>query len=242
MAYVHTSGKLHCRWVCCVQFGCNWNMIHGIFFVSSHRSLIDALNDSASQWVVEELPLHGDKWIGKSSLLCCDCFSNPCWVNGRMLPWTCMNSCTWFIMACMYGVTLSDWYKSTKSLPHCLYLLSNSSIALAYNSLAGFEKIMFRDTSSHRCWILPHSSGLTSGNNALMSMFWHTFNFSVKAKYLLDSWVAIVGAFVEVLRAERRMHGWFHPGDFHFRLSSFLSPIVDFSGLSLRSLSLLSTR
>jgi len=58
-------------------------------------------------------------------------FSNPCWVNGRMLPWTCMNSCTWFIMACMYGVTLSDWYTSTKSLPHCLALLSNSSIALA---------------------------------------------------------------------------------------------------------------
>ena len=35
---------------------------------------------------------------------------------------------------------------------------------------------------------------------------------------------------------------WFDPGDFNFRLPSFLSPAVDFHGLSLRFLSLLSNK
>ena len=54
-----------------------------------------------------------------------------------------------------------------------------------------------------------------------------------------DSWVATVGAFVKVQHAER---GWFDSSDFHFRLPSFLSPTIDLPGLSIRSLSLLSTR
>jgi len=33
--------------------------------------------------------------------------------------------------------------------------------------------------------------------------------------------------------------GVFDPGDFHFRLPSFLSPTVDFSGPSLRSLTVI---
>jgi len=33
--------------------------------------------------------------------------------------------------------------------------------------------------------------------------------------------------------------GWFDPGHFYFRLPSFLSPTVDFPGLSLQSLSVI---
>jgi len=54
--------------------------------------------------------------------------------------------------------------------------------------------------------------------------------------------VATVGTFIEVLCAERKII-W--SGDIHFRLPSFLSPAVDFRGLSLRTLrflSMLSTR
>ena len=57
-------------------------------------------------------------------------FSNPCWVSSRVLPWTCTNLSTWFIIQWMYGVTLSDWSTSTKSrppLPCCLFILPDNS-------------------------------------------------------------------------------------------------------------------
>ena len=115
------------------------------------------------------------------------------WFYGKLLGWmeiyTAINSCTWFIMACMYGVTRSLWYTPTKSLPHCLALSSYSLIAVSSNSFAGLESILF---SVYRCWIQLQCLEFTSGSSIWMFMLSNTFNFSgpVSERHLntFDDW------------------------------------------------------
>ena len=83
----------------------------------------------------------------------------------------------------MYGVTLSDWYTSTKFRPHCLALCLCSLTAAAGNSLAGFKKSVFSESSSdHRCCVRSHSAEFTDGSRLWILMFRKTFSFSGPAR------------------------------------------------------------